>query len=1274
MKRLVLLLAMCAPAALAQSLAITTTTFTPGVVGIAYSLQLAGSGGTLPYKWTVTPAIIAFPVPGQVLPGLMLDSTAGLVSGSPTAAGTYAFTITLTDAAQGTVSKMYSITVTPGGPLGITTATLPNGTVGAPYSQTIQAIGGIPPYKWSVSTGSLPSGLTFDPVAGTISGAPLLAGTTNFTVTITDNAATPNTAKQALALQVLAPAPLAITTSTLPGGTQSAPYSQTVAATGGVPPYTWTVASGSLPAGLTLSASTGKISGTPTTPGSSGFSIQVTDSSAATKAKATQAYTVVIAQLTPVSVTAATLVAGTVAKPYSTTLTATGGAAPYSWSVIAGSLPPGLLLSASGTISGVPTVATTFAFTAKVVDVTGGTSFAAFSLSVAPAPLTMVPPALPSGVATSVYPAQVLSATGGAPPYTFSIQGALPAGITLTNGQIAGTPTTTGTSSFTVVVTDSAKATATAPGQILVRASLPPDLVLSTSALNFSLATGASDVPEPQTFTVASSNSSSVLSYQITASPAAPWLTVSGGLGGTANTPGGISVGLNAQALALTASTTPYSTTLSVTCLTTSPCTGSVQKVVVSLTVSSPAPLLTLTKSVLALSVASTNGQATGQFGIQNAGGGSITVNSVTSPDSWLTIGNAPASVAPGPPSYVSVTANATGLNAGLYQSTITVATSAGSANLPVTLLVSTTITISLNPAGQQYQMIAGGAPGNPAGSFEILSGGASTLNWSAAILPGATWLKIKTTTGTSTATAPGILSYSIDPTASAALAAGSYYGTIRITSSQVANSPQDFLVVLNVAAAGASADPDPEPGGLLFISTGTGTAPSQTLTLYASSTTAIQYQASAVTSNGASWLAVTPTSGAVSAGSPVTATVSVNPGGLAPGVYRGVVTYQFSPSSLRSANITLIVPNIQGGNPFVRQVSAVTESPRGGGTCTSAKLVVSPNGIPSNFAPALAWPTPLSFQLTDDCGNNIPNGSVDATFTNGDPALALTADPANPGRYSGTWTPLGPTAQITITGTAAASGLASAKVQIAGKVTPNSAPSLTPGAMLNAFNQVVGGGIAPGTAVALYGANLAPAGTAASAASVPFPTSLSNVSVVIGGVLAPLYFVSPGQINAEVPFELVPGGSYQVTVSANGALTTPNTFISVPGAPGIAAFANGGIIAQHLDAASTLVSASAPAMPGEIIVFYLAGLGSATNQPATGNAAPIPPTGPLNPVTVTVNGAAAPALFVGLTPYTVGLYQIDFTVPMGTPDGNQVLTVSQAGAVSNVTILPVHQ
>jgi uncharacterized protein (TIGR03437 family) len=178
-------------------------------------------------------------------------------------------------------------------------------------------------------------------------------------------------------------------------------------------------------------------------------------------------------------------------------------------------------------------------------------------------------------------------------------------------------------------------------------------------------------------------------------------------------------------------------------------------------------------------------------------------------------------------------------------------------------------------------------------------------------------------------------------------------------------------------------------------------------------------------------------------------------------------------------------------------------------------------------------------------------------------------------------------------------------------------------------------------------------------------------VSVAIGGVAAPLYYVGPGQINAEAPFELLAGSRYQVLVSANGALTTSDNFYSTPGAPGVAAYAYGGVIAQHLD--GTLINPASPAMPGEAIVFYLAGLGNSANQPATGNPAPVPPTDPLSPVTVTLNGAVLPTLFVGLTPGTVGLYQIDLTVPANTPDGNQVLTISQAGAVSNATILPVH-
>jgi len=223
---------------------------------------------------------------------------------------------------------------------------------------------------------------------------------------------------------------------------------------------------------------------------------------------------------------------------------------------------------------------------------------------------------------------------------------------------------------------------------------------------------------------------------------------------------------------------------------------------------------------------------------------------------------------------------------------------------------------------------------------------------------------------------------------------------------------------------------------------------------------------------------------------------------------------------------------------------------------------------------------------------------------------------------------------------------------------------------MLNVFNPLLGSGVAPGTAVQIYGSNLAAPGTSEIASSLPFPTSLKGTSVFIAGVQSPLYFVSPGQINALAPFELQPGVPYQVLLNVGGALTTPDGFTATPGSPGIAAFPNGNIIAQHTNA--TLVTDAAPARPGEIIVLFLAGLGSAQNEPVAGTGAPLPPTDPLNPVTLTVAGNAAPTLFVGLTPGSVGLYQINFTVPLDTPDGSQTLTVSQAGALSNVTILPV--
>lgn len=155
----------------------------------------------------------------------------------------------------------------------ITTTSLPAGVLRQPYNATLQAVGGFPPYLWMVSSGSLPAGLTLNS-NGTITGTPTAKGVSSFTVQATDSQQ--QVAAANLAITVQQALPLQITTYSLPTGTVGAPYDATLTATGGVPPYTWTVISGSLPAGLSLN-SNGEITGTPTATGNSNFTVQVTD-------------------------------------------------------------------------------------------------------------------------------------------------------------------------------------------------------------------------------------------------------------------------------------------------------------------------------------------------------------------------------------------------------------------------------------------------------------------------------------------------------------------------------------------------------------------------------------------------------------------------------------------------------------------------------------------------------------------------------------------------------------------------------------------------------------------------------------------------------------------------------------------------------------------------------------------------------------------------------------------------------------------------------------
>jgi hypothetical protein len=162
----------------------------------------------------------------------------------------------------------------------ITTTALPAGTVGSAYSATVNASGGVAPYNWAVIAGSLPAGLSLNAQAGTISGTPTVAASSSFTLQVSDSQSPADTDAQALSITISAPQlpPLNITTTGLPAGRRNKQYSQQLQATGGLRPYAWSIAQGSLPAGLSLNASTGVISGRPTVTGTFSFTVRALDS------------------------------------------------------------------------------------------------------------------------------------------------------------------------------------------------------------------------------------------------------------------------------------------------------------------------------------------------------------------------------------------------------------------------------------------------------------------------------------------------------------------------------------------------------------------------------------------------------------------------------------------------------------------------------------------------------------------------------------------------------------------------------------------------------------------------------------------------------------------------------------------------------------------------------------------------------------------------------------------------------------------------------------
>jgi uncharacterized protein (TIGR03437 family) len=215
---------------------------------------------------------------------------------------------------------------------------------------------------------------------------------------------------------------------------------------------------------------------------------------------------------------------------------------------------------------------------------------------------------------------------------------------------------------------------------------------------------------------------------------------------------------------------------------------------------------------------------------------------------------------------------------------------------------------------------------------------------------------------------------------------------------------------------------------------------------------------------------------------------------------------------------------------------------------------------------------------------------------------------------------------------------------------------------------------IAPGGLFSIFGNNLA--ASTAKAEAVPLPLDLGGVKVRVGGLDAPLLFVSPGQINAQMPYEAAPCGpanagcaASAIVISSGGVSRAPIYATVVAAAPALFTSETGSTIAQNQD--YTLNSPQAPAAAGSVVTVFLTGLGAVSNQPPTGTAASFTELSPaVSKFTATVNGLAAPVYFAGLTPGFVGLGQVNLQIPTSLAPGTHPLVVTTGSFASNTGMI----
>ncbi len=790
----------------------------------------------------------------------------------------------------------------------------------------------------------------------------------------------------------------------------------------------------------------------------------------------------------------------------------------------------------------------------------------------------------------------------------------------------------------------------------IIQSGTTPLLTATPSSFTYSYQTTA---PAPGDLTL--SLFTNVSSLSITASVDASWLTVTP----TQRTaPGTLIVSANPAGLAPGG----YSGAITIAASGTSSLT-----VPVSLTVSSSQPpQLSVNSRGINHSFAQGSRLVRRErISVENTGGGSLAFQAIAAADqsgNWLSVTPASGSATLSEPALVTVSVDPAGLAPGTYTGRISIVAPDAQTVLPVTVTVTAVRqTIVLSQTGLTFTAVSGGGRA-PDQTFGVLNGGQGLMDWqvsASTLTVGSNWLSVTPGSGITDAlslTVP-LVTVSVNHTG---LDPGQYSGQLRVQATAADTSPQFVSVILNVLPAGSDPGPVVLPTGLIFVQASGSAAPAaQAVRLSNLGAAQRTYTSGRLTTDGATWFNVGAGSGSVAPNTPVNVNTTVSSTGLTPGIRRGVLTLLFQDGSVRTVNVLY---NLLGAAEAGRAKGTVAAD------CVPTKLLPLISSMGSSFVAQAGWPNTLEARVFDDCGNPHLNGTVIASFSNADPALALVS--LKNGTWTATWQPRNtPSSGVNITVQAdnqelAIHGTATVSGGFQSTLNP---PLVAAGAVLNAASYASAAPLAPGSIVSIFGSNLSFG--LAGAVALPLETQLAGTTVTVGGKAAPLLYVSGGQINTQVPYGLPVNARSQVIVRRGDAYTSPEAITLAAAQPAVFTKSQDGkgqAIAVKQD--GRLAEPASPAQAGDVLVFYCAGLGE-TNPPAVaGSAASSSPLMTVaNPVTVTIGGQQAVVSFAGLVPGFTGLYQLNVAIPAGITGEAVPVVITQAAQSSPPVTIAVN-